>query len=349
MPRVDVAVPCYNYARFLRVAVESILTQSHKDLRVLIIDNGSNDETSEIARRLAMEDDRVDLRSFVRNAGRHAAYRAGLDWASRDYFLMLDADDLLTPGSLERSVAILEQNTEIAFAYSAELLVGADGHHATLPSLAAEPAWCVTSGEAFIRQRCRDPRNSVGAPTVLRRSSVQRQAGHYRASLDYTDDLEMWLRLATFGSVAEANVAQGIRRVHEAQASEPYRQVPVRDFLERVAAFESFFTNEGSTMPDAYKLLAGVKRTIGRDAFWYGIWRHREGDALNAMRCIKYGLELHPVPNAARMLKWLLSGELSIRDAGRYLSVLMPGSRQGVERVMRTAARRPGSHRHHAE
>jgi hypothetical protein len=67
------------------------------------------------------------------------------------------------------------------------------------------------------------------------------------------------------------------------------------------------------------------------------------------MRCIKYGLELHPMPNAARMLKWLLSGELSIRDAGRYLSVLMPGPGEGVDHMMRTAARRRSGHRHHAE
>jgi len=350
MPTVDVAVPCYNYARFLRDAVESILTQSHRDLRVLIIDNGSTDGSHDVARRLAAEDDRVGLRSFARNAGRHAAYKAGVDWASGDYFFLLDADDLLTPGSLERGVAIMEQNAEIAFAYSAELLIGLDADDGNCSSPAPEqPAWRVISGETFIRQRCRDPRNTIGAPTVLRRTSAQTQAGPYRASLHHTDDLEMWLRLAMLGSVAEANLPQGIRRLHEAQASEPYRQVPVRDFVERVAAFESFFAHEGAAMPDARELLARARKTIGRDAFWCGRWRHREGDAANALRCIKYGLELNPVANTVRLLKWLLSPEVSVPESASYLSALVTGAGRRTERLIQTAVGRRNAHRHPAE
>ena len=326
MPIVDIAVPCYNYARFLRDAVESILKQSHKDLRVLIVDNGSDDGSHNVARQLAVEDDRVDVRVFPRNIGHHACYNAGVDWASGDYFFLLDADDLLTPGSLERGVAIMEQNTDIAFAYSTELFMGLNGEDDVCQSLAPNKlAWRLTAGEAFIRQRCSDPRNIVGAPTVLRRTSAQKRIGHYRPSLPFTDDLEMWLRLATLGAVAEANAPQGIRRVHASQASEPYREVPVRDFVERVAAFESFFAHEGAAMADARELRSVVKKTIGQEVFWYGLGRHREGDRANAARCIKYGLKLCPVANAPRLLKWLVSGEVSLQEAGLYLSALVPG------------------------
>src|SRR5665648_162628 len=102
MTIVDVAVPCYNYSRFLRDAVESILTQSYKDLRILIIDNGSDDGSGAVAKQLAAEDDRVDVRILAQNIGQHSCYNDGVDWASGDYFFLLDADDLLTPGSLER-------------------------------------------------------------------------------------------------------------------------------------------------------------------------------------------------------------------------------------------------------
>jgi hypothetical protein len=346
MPTVDVAVPCYNYARFLRDAVESILRQSFKDLRVLIIDNGSDDASGDVARQLAAEDDRVDVRVFARNIGPHACYNAGVDWASGDYFFLLDADDLLTPGSLERGVTIMEQNTAIAFSYSTELFMGLDGDAYALPIIIPkEPAWRVTAGAEFVRQRCRDPRNIVGAPTVLRRTSAQKQIGHYRASLPYTDDLEMWLRLATLGDVAEVNVPQGIRRVHRAQASEAYREVPVRDFVELVAAFESFFANEGAAMAQARDLLGLVKKTIGEEVFWYGRGRHREGDRANAALCIKYGLKLYPVTNAPRLLKWLLSGEVSLHDAGMYLSALAPGmSERSAQMMKRIAGRKANRH-----
>jgi len=350
MPIVDVAVPCYNYARFLRDAVESILKQSFKDLRVLIIDNGSNDGSYDVAQQLAAEDDRVDVRVFARNVGHHACYNAGVDWASGDYFFLLDADDLLTPGSLERGVTIMEQNTEIAFAYSTELFMGLDGEDDVRPSVVPkELAWRVMPGEEFIRQRCRDTLNIVGAPTVLRRTSAQKAIGHYRASLPFTDDLEMWLRLATLGAVAEANIHQGIRRVHHSQASVQYYEVPVRDFAERVAAFESFFANEGAAMADARELLGVVKKAIGQEAFWYGRGRHREGDKANAVRCIEYGLRLYPAINAPRLLKWLLSGEVSLREAGLYLSALVPGVSERSARMMKTAAGRRNADRHPAE
>jgi GT2 family glycosyltransferase len=350
MARIDVAIPCYNYARFVRDAAESVLTQSFRDVRVLIIDNGSQDASLDVARALAAEDDRVEIRSFPQNIGPHGCYNAGVDWASGDYFFLLDADDLLTPGSLERGVAIMEQNAEIAFVYSKELFMDMDGKYNIPPAEAPGELACrLIPGDEFVRQRCHDPRNIVGAPTVLRRTSAQKKIGHYRPSLPYTDDLEMWLRLATLGAVAEANMPQGIRRVHMSQASEPYRAVPVRDFAERVAAFESFFAHEGAAMPDARELLAVVKKTIGMEVFWYGRGRHREGDRANAACCIEYSLKLYPVATAPRLLKWLLSGEVSLHDAGTYLSALIPGLGEHAARMTKWTAGRHKANRHPAE
>ncbi|NJM33711.1 MAG: glycosyltransferase family 2 protein [Rhodomicrobium sp.] len=86
MARVDIAVPCYNYGRFLRDCAESILSQSHKDLRVLIVDNASTDDSLAVARQIAAEDERVEIRAHAKNLGPHASYNSGLDWASGDYF-----------------------------------------------------------------------------------------------------------------------------------------------------------------------------------------------------------------------------------------------------------------------
>ena len=72
MSRVDVIVPCYNYGRFLRECVESVLTQP-VDVRVLIIDDASTDDTPEVAAALAAEDGRVEFRRHAVNRG-HIAY-----------------------------------------------------------------------------------------------------------------------------------------------------------------------------------------------------------------------------------------------------------------------------------
>lgn len=322
---VDVAVPCYNYGRFLRDCVVSILSQCHSGLRVLIIDNASTDDSLAVARRLAAEDARVEILSHPKNLGPHASYNAGVDWASGTYFFLLDADDLLTPGSLKRSVAIMEENADIVLTHGRELRLALEAGQSPVsaPAAPVRPEWEIIEGEDFVRRRCRDPRNTIGAPTVLRRTSAQKATGHYRPSLPYTDDLEMWLRLATLGRVAETPLVQGIRRLHGAQATQSYREMPVRDFVQHMAAFDSFFAHEGACMPDAHAMLRLVRKTIAIDAFWYGLWRRREGDARNAVLCVQYGLKLYPPSTAPRLMKRLLSGEISVSEAKQYLSVFV--------------------------
>jgi glycosyltransferase involved in cell wall biosynthesis len=323
MARVDIAVPCYNYGRFLRDCAGSILSQSHKNLRLLIIDNASTDDSLAVARQLAAEDARVEIRAHPKNLGPHASYNFGLDWASGDYFYLLDADDLLTPGSLECSVAIMEQNHDIAFAHGRELcLTLAAGEKPAIEPEPLDPAWEIVGGAEFIKRRCRDPRNTIGAPTVLRRVSAQKRIGYYRPSLPYTDDFEMWLRLATLGRVAETPRAQGIRRVHSGQATESYRKLPARDFVEHMAAIDSFFANEGRGIKDCAKLHHLARRTIAVNSLWYGLWRSGEGDKKNAELCIQYGVKLYPWLTVPRLIKRALTGKIGWRETRGYLSAL---------------------------
>src|SRR5271154_1711677 len=106
MPSVDVLVPNYQYGRFLRQSVSSILDQGIDDLRILIIDNASTDDSVQIARELAASDARIELRARPVNLGMHASLNEGVDWAAADYFTVVCSDDLLPPGALRRAVSI---------------------------------------------------------------------------------------------------------------------------------------------------------------------------------------------------------------------------------------------------
>ena len=100
MAKVDIIVPCYNYGRFLERCVRSVLDQSVRDLRVLIIDDASSDEFMSVAKKLAENDPRVSIIAHPQNRGHIATYNEGLlDWATSDYSLLLSADDVLTPGA----------------------------------------------------------------------------------------------------------------------------------------------------------------------------------------------------------------------------------------------------------
>ena len=80
MAKADVVVPCYNYGRFLEACVESILRQSITDIRVLIIDDASSDDSLLVAKQLAQRDSRVTVVSHSQNKGHIETYNEGIAW-----------------------------------------------------------------------------------------------------------------------------------------------------------------------------------------------------------------------------------------------------------------------------
>lgn len=123
---IDVAIPCYQYGRFLRDGVTSVLSQGIRSVRVLIIDNASTDNSVEVAQQLAAEDRRVEVVAHRRNLGQHASFNEGIDWARADYFLILCADDLLAPGALARAISLMERQPKVHLTYGRALIVPMD-------------------------------------------------------------------------------------------------------------------------------------------------------------------------------------------------------------------------------
>ncbi|MDT5010319.1 MAG: hypothetical protein QOH57_1936 [Mycobacterium sp.] len=273
---VDVAIPSYQYAPFLRDCVMSVLSQHGPQLRVLIVDNASTDGSAEIAQELAAADSRVTAWLNERNRGLHDSCNRAVDWAGADYFVLLDADDLLAAGALAAATAYLDDHPDVAMAYGVEArLTGGllDPGRCDAP----RPRWRTVEGYEFIRRTCWDSFCDIGAPAVIVRTSAQKSAGHFRESLVRTFDFEMYLRLATFGTVARTNRVLGVRRVHEAQLSTPYIEQPLRDFVEHELAFASFFAHEGAALPGASKLEQMSRRKMGDYVYWWALWRFLRG------------------------------------------------------------------------
>src|SRR5437868_11351838 len=122
MAKVDIVVPCYNYGSFLEACVGSILSQSVRDLRVLIIDDASVDDSLPTARRLAETDARVSVISHAQNQGHIRTFNEGIAWASADYFLLLSADDLLLPGALARATEVMDRDAEVVLTHGPSVL-----------------------------------------------------------------------------------------------------------------------------------------------------------------------------------------------------------------------------------
>lgn len=289
MASVDVAVPCYQYGRYLRECVTSVLDQDMSDLRVLIVDNGSTDDSPEIARQLSSEDHRVQVLRFEHNRGPHAAYNAGIDWACADYFLILDADDVLAPGCLQRAVSVMERHQSVSFTHGIEATMRPGEAAPIFETREGEARVLISTSTEFIADVCRTPVNTVGAQTVVRRTAAQKKVGHYRPELPYTDDFEMWLRLGSVGCVATIEAVQAVRRLHSQQESVRYQKDhQVRDFREREAAFESFFANEGRSIPRVDGLRRQVKVGLGEHAYWSAISHACRGYVRTAIELLRF-------------------------------------------------------------
>jgi glycosyltransferase involved in cell wall biosynthesis len=191
LPTVTIVIPCYNYGHFLPQCLTSVLAQTGIEIRVLVVDDGSKDNSAAVAASFAKEDSRVELISLPRNVGMIPAVTLGLREVTSDYLVKLDADDLLSPGSLERSVALLQRHPNVGFVYGRPRHFTDD---VPLPRRGV-PRWTIWPGTDWFATRCRQAVNCISQPEAMIRNSVLREIGGYNASLPHTSDVEMWLRL----------------------------------------------------------------------------------------------------------------------------------------------------------
>src|SRR5439155_1711594 len=112
---VSVIVPCHNGARFLAEALDSALAQTHPATEVIVVDDGSVDDTPAVLTRYA---GRVRLLRQSRNRGPSAARNVGLRVARGEYIAFLDADDRFLPDKVARQAAVLDARPEVGLVYS---------------------------------------------------------------------------------------------------------------------------------------------------------------------------------------------------------------------------------------
>src|SRR5947209_2320354 len=173
MSTFAVIIPCYRYAHYLPACVESVLAQPGVDLRVLILDDASPDDTPTVARALAAGDRRVEYRRQATNQGHIATFNKGLAWADGDYTVLISADDLLTAGALSRAAALLDAHPEVGLV-SGQVLLFKSGQ--PLPPARTPPGpgqWKLTPGRKWFERACRTGRTFITSPEAVVRTSLQ--------------------------------------------------------------------------------------------------------------------------------------------------------------------------------
>jgi glycosyltransferase involved in cell wall biosynthesis len=289
MAKVDVVVPCYNYGRFLEGCVRSVLEQSITDVRVLVIDDASSDDTLAVATRLAEEDPRVSVISHAQNCGHIRTYNEGITWASADYFLLLSADDLLLPGALKRATMIMDENSDIVLTHG-NCIKWNDELPFPDCTTPQSQKW---ERQDLIKEMCTRGDLAVYDATAIVRTSVQKKIGGYLESLPHCADLEIWLRFAAHGAVAYITATQAIYRKHASAMTNSYCFTVV-GCQQRRQAFDTFFESYGGNLPDFRRLRAQAQKKVAKLTFREGIDHLRRGRITNGLQLLYLAIDQDP-------------------------------------------------------
>lgn len=149
--RVSVIMPVYNASRWLARPVESVLAQTHGDLELIAVDDGSSDDSVELIENYARGDSRVRLIRQPANAGVAAARNAGLDVAGGDYIAFLDADDWWHRRKLELQLTTMRA-TGARVSYAGYQRVAEDGRWLSRVKPPSRVTWRDMLASNFIGQ-----------------------------------------------------------------------------------------------------------------------------------------------------------------------------------------------------
>lgn len=283
IPKVSVCIPAYNYGKYLKGCLDSVFAQTYEDFEIVLVDNASTDETSEIVR--TYKDPRL---RYLRNAYTISSvdnHNKAFSLARGEYIALLAADDEFLSDRLLRGVEALDCYPRVGLVYSAVVIIDAEGK--ALRTVRPHPTDRIISGKQEFVHLVQE--NYIACPTVMFRNALCRELGGFR-TVRYTPDWDMWLRCTFKGDVAYFAAPLARYRVHgESETAEYTRQGQVDlDLAWTVqAAFEE--------LPSDFRDLMYLRKQVLPRYCLPAAWRAFEmGDKGKAQEYLSTAIEVDP-------------------------------------------------------
>ncbi|MCK4454169.1 glycosyltransferase [Candidatus Parcubacteria bacterium] len=188
---VSIILPTYNRATYIRKAIESVLSQTYRGFELIIIDDGSTDETPKIISEFKRKDARVKCMTNKPNIGLVKSLNKGVKNAQGKYIARLDDDDFwCDKGKLEKQVKFLENNPSYVAVGGGVIRVDATGKE-TSRHLLSENDKDLKNSMLL--------NNSFVHSTVVFKKEIWEMVGGFDESLDFSEDWDLWLRFGKIG------------------------------------------------------------------------------------------------------------------------------------------------------
>jgi glycosyltransferase involved in cell wall biosynthesis len=185
-------MPAYNAGAFISQAIESVLAQTWRDFELIVVNDGSTDDTLAIAEKFAAQDERIKIHTCA-NMGTAPALNQGISLAASEWVFLMHADDRMRPNRLERQLAFIQVHPELAVASSLvryidsrNRVIGKDNSKLFTHRAVEE---LVSANEPI----------GFNHPAVALRKSAVLAVGGYRQAFWPAEDLDLWNRLVEKG------------------------------------------------------------------------------------------------------------------------------------------------------
>jgi len=228
-PPISVLMPVYNGERYLREAIESILSQTFTDFEFLIVNDGSTDLTGQIVREFS--DPRIRLIDNPTNIGLQESLNIGLRLAKGAYIARQDADDISEPRRLERQYAFMEANRDVALLGCWYREIDSQGQVRARIRPSSDPTelrWALLFYCPFVH-----------SGTMLRRTHFVHEISFYDETIRYGEDHDLWLRASRLKPLTNYPEYLVRYRLNPHSMSETYGEVTLEGTMVAVSAVAS--------------------------------------------------------------------------------------------------------------
>lgn len=275
-PLVSVIIPTYNRANLVCQAIISAFNQTYKSKEIIVVDDGSADDTKEI---LSQYGDKIKY-IYKINGGVSSARNAGIKEAKGEYIAFLDSDDAWRPEKLELQIGFLRQNSHIDAVISDVEFIDDKGvvlRKTCLRSIIPEDGdilpYLISHFQAM--------------HTILLKKSVFEDVGYFDISLTTAEDIDMLLRIANNYKIGLISVSEPLTRVNIDQAR-PFSLSKALFTGNRLKALQKL----KDYAPDAYRSYGGLIRQAilrinlgyAEDLLWHRYYSKARAQALESMK-----------------------------------------------------------------
>lgn len=305
MPTVDVIVPAYNAAHFLPSALDSVIAQTFTDWRILLVDDGSRDNTAQVVAPYIQKLGPKLKYIYQENAGLPAARNTAIRNSTAEFLALLDADDRWLPHRLEKSVHRFDR-PQIGLTYGFNARIDAAGN--VVDTFARRNKHAEGHVAPYIYMRMLD----LNCPTVTFRRKCVEDVGMFDESLRATEDRDLWVRIALKYEVALIpEVIAHYRVSPQAMTTDPERM-----FSAQLRFIEKHFGQPGCGKRERRIALSWIHRQRAEAFALKGQTQPAFRDALRALAL--YPFQLKNLRSAA---------SLGLQSAGLTRRSALPSAR----------------------